>query len=216
MSSPEPASPSPTLSALKALQQGGWVESALQLESPNCDARPTDCQTELLVIHAISLPLGQFAGSGTSSYIADLFLNRLDCAAHPDFAQLEGVRVSSHFLIQRDGSLIQFVGADLRAWHAGVSQFMGRAACNDFSIGIELEGSDFVPFEAAQYDTVVDLTHLLCQHYPIRHIAGHQDIAPSRKTDPGPFFDWTLYQNLLRQRFPLVLANAAIHGHAVR
>jgi len=207
---------SASTSTSKAMQPGGWLEAARQIRSPNCDARPADCQTELLVIHAISLPLGQFSGPGTVSYIADLFLNQLDCEAHPDFDQLRGVRVSAHFLIQRDGSLVQFVGAGQRAWHAGVSQFMGRAACNDFSIGIELEGSDFVPFEAAQYETLVDLTQLLCQHYPIHHIVGHQDIAPTRKTDPGPFFDWTLYQNLLRQRFPLVLANAAIHSHAVR
>ena len=207
------------MSASKAspekLLPGGWVGSAERQLSPNCDSRPAGCVPELLVIHAISLPQGQFSSSGRS-YVADLFLNHLDVSASPDFEQLKGVRVSAHFLIQRDGKLIQFVSADLRAWHAGVSQFIGRERCNDFSIGVELEGSDFVPFEAAQYETLTRLTDILMQHYPIRHIVGHQDIEPSRKTDPGPFFDWTLYQQLLLQHFPLVLANAAIHSHPVR
>lgn len=207
---PPPATPE------TAMLPGGWAASARHVLSPNCDLRPQGCAIDLLVIHAISLPLGQFSDSGAPSYIADLFQNQLDRTAHPDFAQLDGVRVSAHFLIQRDGTLLQFVGVDQRAWHAGVSEFMGRSACNDFSIGIELEGSDFVPFEPAQYDTLAALTQLLLLHYPVHHIVGHQDIAPSRKTDPGPFFDWTLLENLLRQRFPLVLANAAIHGHPVR
>jgi len=202
------------------LLPGGWIDGAAHLASPNFDTRPEGCRPDLLVIHAISLPLGQFSNAeptGSSPlYIEDLFLNRLDTTAHPDFAQLEGVRVSAHFLILRDGSLVQFVGADQRAWHAGVSVFEDRSACNDFSIGIELEGSDFVPFEPAQYDTLVELTQRLVQHYPIRHVVGHKDIAPARKTDPGPFFDWTLYQKLTLQRFPLVLANAAIRGQSVR
>jgi len=205
---------SPAQHALQRLLPGGWVDGARHLLSPNVDSRSEGCRPDLLVIHAISLPVGQFATGAVASYIEDLFLNRLDNQAHPDFSQLEGVRVSAHFLIRRDGSLLQFVGADQRAWHAGVSQFMGRNACNDFSIGIEMEGSDFVPFESEQYDTLVELTHLLVQHYPIRHIVGHQDIAPTRKTDPGPFFDWTLYQELTRQRFPLVLANATIRDQS--
>jgi len=203
------------MSSPSALLPGGWVAKARALASPNFDARPEDAVAELLVIHAISLPAGQFSSPGsTSSFIADLFLNRLDTAAHPDFADLKGLRVSAHFLIQRDGTLIQFVGTGYRAWHAGVSAFMGRSACNDFSIGIELEGSDFVPFELPQYDTLAELIGILTQHHPIQHIVGHQDIAPDRKTDPGPFFDWPMLQNLLRQRFPLVLANAVMRGQS--
>ncbi|WP_105533692.1 1,6-anhydro-N-acetylmuramyl-L-alanine amidase AmpD [Solimicrobium silvestre] len=197
--------------------QDGWASQAEQQASPNFDARPTACAPELLVIHAISLPLGQFSEAGAQAfYIADLFLNQLDYSAHPDFEQLKGVRVSAHFLIRRDGSLVQFVSTDQRAWHAGLSDFMGRTRCNDFSIGIELEGSDFVPFEAAQYVTLTRLTATLVQHYPIQHIVGHQDIAPARKTDPGPFFNWQQYQDLLHQHFPLVLTNAAIRFHADR
>jgi len=173
----------------------GWFKLADHQASPNFDARPPGCVPGLLVIHAISLPVGQFSAS--PSYIDDLFLNRLILSAHPDFEQLNGVRVSAHFLIRRDGRLVQFVGTDNRAWHAGVSQFMGRERCNDFSIGVELEGSDFVPFEATQYVSLVNLTGALLQRYPIQHIVGHQDIAPGRKTDPGPFFDWSRYQNLL-------------------
>ena len=198
-----------TLSANDLFLPDGWLKSADHQPSPNVDARPADCVPELLVVHAISLPAGQFPAP--KSYIDDLFLNRLDLSAHPDFEQLRGVRVSAHFLIRRNGSLVQFVGADQRAWHAGVSQFMGRERCNDFSIGVELEGSDFVPFEAAQYVSLVNLTGALLQSYPIQHIVGHQDIAPDRKTDPGPFFDWSKYQHLLRQNFPsLVLANTKI------
>lgn len=188
----------------------GWVATAQQFMSPNFDERPEECVPELLVIHAISLPCGQFTTDRLSNYVADLFLNQLDTDAHPDFASLKGVRVSAHFFIQRDGSLCQFVGTDQRAWHAGVSEWLGRPRCNDFSIGIELEGSDFVPFESVQYDTLVKLTGLLIQHYPIRDVVGHQDIAPKRKTDPGPFFDWKAFQSSLNQHFPLVLANAAI------
>lgn len=180
----------------------GWFRLAEIKPSPNFDARPDGYVPELLVIHNISLPAGQFS----TSYIDDLFLNQLDLSAHPDFEQLRDVRVSAHFLIRRDGCLVQFVSTDQRAWHAGVSQFMGRERCNDFSIGIELEGSDFVPFEPAQYDTLVKLTSVLLQQYPLKHIVGHSDIAPDRKTDPGPFFDWSKYNNLLRQQFPQLLS----------
>ena len=206
----------PPASFSSALLPGGWVAGADVLHSPNFDARPAACSAELLVIHAISLPAGQFAVPGGVSYVTDLFLNRLDSAAHPDFEDLRNLRVSAHFLIRRDGTLTQFVAADQRAWHAGVSEFMGRTSCNDFSIGIELEGSDFVPFEAPQYDALVELVSVLAQHYPIHHIVGHQDIAPDRKTDPGPFFDWLLFQNLLRQRFPSVFANVALRTQSVR
>ena len=190
----------------------GWITAASRHDSPNFDARPAGCAVELLVIHAISLPPGEFS----TDYVADLFMNRLDCTAHPELAQLAGVKVSAHFFIRRDGTLHQFVSANERAWHAGVSAYRGRERCNDFSIGIELEGSDYVPFEVAQYEVLCQLTNKLIQFYPLKDIVGHQDIAPSRKTDPGPFFDWALLQNLLQQRFPLVLANAAIRGHADR
>ena len=195
--------------------QDGWCIFANRLSSPNFDARPAGCAPELLVIHAISLPLGQFSDFNQHTYIEDLFLNKLDISAHADFEPLNGVRLSAHFLIRRDGSIVQFVGADQRAWHAGVSNFMGRDRCNDFSIGIELEGSDYIPFEKEQYVSLINLTGTLIQHYPIQHIVGHQDIAPGRKTDPGPFFDWTQYQNALFQHFPLVLANATIRFRAV-
>jgi len=191
------------LSEKEQILEDGWFKLAIHKASPNFDARPTGCVPELLVIHAISLPAGQFAT--VPFYIDDLFLNQLDLSAHPDFEQLDGVRVSAHFLIRRDGSLIQFVGTEQRAWHAGASQWEGRQRCNDFSIGIELEGSDFVPFEVAQYATLVKLTGLLLEQYPIQHIVGHQDIAPGRKTDPGPFFDWGHYRYLLNQQFPVLV-----------
>ena len=142
----------------------------------------------LIVIHNISLPPGEFGGSA----IADLFLNQLDCNAHPYYdAHLRGLRVSSHFLIRRDGALEQFVSCDARAWHAGVSNFFGRERCNDFSIGVELEGTDDTAFDDAQYATLGALVRALVAHYPIEALAGHADIAPGRKTDPGPCFDWS-------------------------
>ncbi|RKP51168.1 1,6-anhydro-N-acetylmuramyl-L-alanine amidase AmpD [Trinickia fusca] len=169
----------------------GWVPRACALPSPNFEARPDGVVPTLIVIHNISLPPGQFGGSA----IADLFLNRLDCAAHPYYdAHLRGLRVSSHFLIRRDGVLEQFVSCDGRAWHAGASNFFGRERCNDFSIGIELEGTDEIPFEASQYDTLAALVRALCRHYRIEALGGHSDIAPGRKTDPGPHFDWRRLQ----------------------
>lgn len=158
--------------------------------SPNQDARPAGMAIELLVIHNISLPPGQFGGQ----HIEDLFLNRIDLSAHDSFASLNGLTVSSHFLIRRDGSVIQFVPTHARAWHAGVSEFAGRSRCNDFSIGIELEGSDAVPFEAAQYLALTDLTQALRTAHPLAAVRGHQHIAPGRKTDPGAHFDWQAYQ----------------------
>lgn len=175
------------------IDKEGWCQQATRLVSPNQNERPDDREIDLLVIHNISLPPGQFGGH----CIADLFLNRLDCDAHPFFDQLRTLKVSSHFFIRRDGSLIQFVSADKRAWHAGVSSFRGQEGCNDFSVGIELEGSDFVSFESEQYETLVSLTQALCRRYPLKTIAGHQHIAPSRKTDPGPFFDWSRYKKML-------------------
>lgn len=141
----------------------------------------------LIVVHNISLPPGEFGGDA----IVELFQNRLDCSAHPYFdAHLRGLRVSSHFLIERDGALVQFVSCEARAWHAGASDFFGRPRCNDFSIGIELVGADDTPFEPAQYAMLAALVKALVEHYPIEALAGHADIAPGRKTDPGPHFDW--------------------------
>ncbi len=146
------------------------------------------------MIHAISLPPGQFGGPG----IEQLFTNRLDPAAHPYYREVAGLRVSSHFLVRRDGSLVQFVACGRRAWHAGVSVWQGRERCNDFSIGVELEGTDEQAFEDAQYTRLVALTQALRGRYPVTDLAGHADIAPGRKTDPGPYFDWARYRGALR------------------
>lgn len=172
------------------VDENGWCLQARQLPSPNHDSRPEGMPVDLIVIHNISLPPGQFGGP----FIADLFLNRLDFELHPYFDQLRSLRVSAHFLIRRDGELIQFVSASQRAWHAGASDFQGRVQCNDFSIGVEIEGSDDEPFTKAQYDVLAELSAALCQRYPILAVTGHQQIAPTRKTDPGPYFDWVRYE----------------------
>ncbi|HEY1999749.1 1,6-anhydro-N-acetylmuramyl-L-alanine amidase AmpD [Paraburkholderia sp.] len=173
------------------LDAEGWVTAAHKLPSPNFEARPEGAVPTLIVVHNISLPPGEFGGSA----IAELFLNRLDCDAHPYYdTHLRGVRVSAHFVIHRDGALDQFVSCDARAWHAGVSNFFGRERCNDFSIGIELEGSDASAFEAAQYRTLAGLVKALAARYPVEALAGHSDIAPGRKTDPGPHFEWSRLQ----------------------
>ncbi|WDD96290.1 1,6-anhydro-N-acetylmuramyl-L-alanine amidase AmpD [Burkholderia sp. FERM BP-3421] len=170
-----------------AVDADGWVNGAQRVPSPNFEARPEGAVPSLVVIHNISLPPGEFNGDA----IVDLFLNRLDCDVHPYFdAHLRGVRVSSHFLIRRDGALLQFVSCDERAWHAGTSNFFGRVRCNDFSIGIELEGADDIAFETPQYETLARLARGLAARYPVDAFAGHADIAPERKTDPGPHFDW--------------------------
>lgn len=168
------------------LDAGGWVVEAERLPSPNFDTRPPGMLTDLLVVHNISLPPGQFGGGE----IAAFFQNRLDHDAHPFFDEIRGVHVSSHFLVRRDGALQQFVSCNARAWHAGASAFEGRTRCNDFSIGVELEGTDDLPFTEAQYVTLAALTRVLREHYPIQAVAGHADIAPGRKTDPGPHFEW--------------------------
>ena len=168
----------------------GWLSGVRKIVSPNCDQRPGGTQIELLVIHNISLPPDEFGGPG----IVEFFTNQLDSGKHPYYAQLKDVRVSSHFLLRRDGGIIQFVPCRRRAWHAGVSSWQGRTRCNDFSIGIELEGSDFVPFTHEQYASLARLTRLLQRTYPILSIAAHSDIAPIRKTDPGPHFDWPRYR----------------------
>lgn len=168
---------------------GAEPSPVLWRASPNFDERPSGARIELLVIHAISLPPGEFGGRG----IEELFLNRLDPADHPYYAGIAHLRVSAHFVVRRDGTPVQFVSCASRAWHAGVSCWNGRPRCNDFSIGIELEGTDDEPFESAQYETLAILTRALQAAYPIAAIVGHRDIAPGRKTDPGPFFDWPRY-----------------------
>jgi AmpD protein len=167
----------------------GWVSGMRRLASPNCDSRPPGTVIDLLVIHNISLPPGEFGGQA----VAQLFTNTLDADAHPYYAQLKGVKVSAHFLIQRTGEIIQFVPCSKRAWHAGASVWHGRTACNDFSIGVELEGTDFLPFSDQQYAALIRLTRVLKRAFRIREIAGHSDIAPGRKTDPGQKFDWSRY-----------------------
>lgn len=166
----------------------GLLVDGNYLASPNCDERPA-CPIELLVIHNISLPPDEFGGDG----VLQLFTNTLDVAAHPYYQTIAGIKVSAHFLVRRDGQIIQFVSCLKRAWHAGESCWQGRSCCNDFSLGIELEGSDTVPFTDAQYAALRQLTVALRTTYPIRGIAGHSDIAPQRKTDPGPCFDWARY-----------------------
>jgi AmpD protein len=177
------------------IDAAGWASGVRRLGSPNCDRRPPGTAIDLLVIHNISLPPGEFGGRA----VDQLFTNRLEFAAHPYYEQLKGLRVSAHFLVRRDGEVVQFVPCGKRAWHAGVSQWQGRQRCNDFSIGIEVEGSDFVPFAPVQYAVLARLTRMLKRAYPIRHIAGHSDIAPERKTDPGPHFDWGHYLGLLNK-----------------
>jgi len=177
------------------LDAHGWLllEDGITLApSPNFDARPEGEEISLLVVHNISLPPGQFL----NGYASDLFLNRLDVSAHSWFANVIGLRVSAHFLIDRNGDIAQFVACDQRAWHAGVSNFAGRERCNDFSIGVELEGTDDVPFTEAQYDRLAELTDCLRKHYPLRAVRGHSHIAPTRKTDPGPCFDWRRYARM--------------------
>lgn len=171
----------------------GWCVQARHCPSPNFEPRPQNAAIDLLVVHNISLPPDEFG----HHYIEDLFLNRLDCDAHPYFDRLRGMKVSAHFLIRRDGELLQFVSASDRAWHAGVSRFRERERCNEFSIGVELEGSDFRDFEGAQYEVLARLTRALARRYPLRHLTGHEHIAPGRKTDPGPHFDWPRLARLL-------------------
>ena len=169
-----------------AIDAEGVANLAEQVPSPNHDARPEGTAITLAVVHGISLPPGEFGGDG----IAALFTNRLDPAAHPYYAAIASLRVSAHFLIRRDGRLVQFVDCRQRAWHAGESRWRNRSRCNDFSIGIELEGTDDRPYTARQYAMLVRLLTALRRRYPIADVAGHSDIAPGRKTDPGPAFDW--------------------------
>jgi N-acetyl-anhydromuramoyl-L-alanine amidase len=167
----------------------GLMQSVRQVASPNCDARPSGVEADLIVVHGISLPPGDFGGP----WIDRLFTNSLPLDMHPYFAEIGGLRVSAHLVVARDGGLTQFVKFNDRAWHAGDSRYDGRAACNDFSIGVELEGVDTIPYEAAQYETLAAVVAALCDAYPRLspdRMVGHSDISPGRKTDPGPAFDW--------------------------
>lgn len=182
--------------------EGGWHRAAHRLESPNHGTRPVAASAvDLIVVHSISLPPGEY-GTGA---VQQLFTNTLDWDAHPYYQGIRGLQVSSHFFIDRAGVAWQFVDCDLRAWHAGQSFYRGRAQCNDDSIGIELEGLEGLGFEAAQYQTLAGLCQDIALRYPIRHVAGHEHIAPGRKQDPGPGFDWPTLQSTLGwplQSFP--------------
>jgi len=168
------------------IDAGGWVAGARRVLSPNADERPAGTVIRLVVVHSISLPPGHFGGQA----IEQLFTNQLDPAEHPYFGEVHALRVSAHFLIRRTGELLQFVAATRRAWHAGASCWRGLERCNDFSLGIELEGDDDHVFSDDQYECLAGLMQLLCNRYPIDEVLGHSDIAPGRKTDPGPKFDW--------------------------
>lgn len=179
----------------------GWLRRARAVPSPNFGPRPAGARIDLLVLHSISLPPGRYGGPE----VEQLFRNQLDWDAHPYFETIRGLEVSSHFLIRRDGELVQFVSCDQRAWHAGRSCWRGRDNCNDDSIGIELEGLEGETFEPAQYPALAALCHEIAQHYPIAHVAGHEHIAPSRKHDPGPGFDWAQLRRVTgwpAERFP--------------
>jgi AmpD protein len=174
----------------------GLMREARQVASPNCDSRPSGVEADLIVIHGISLPPGEFGGP----WIERLFTNSLPAEIHPYFAEVAALRVSSHLVVQRDGALTQYVSFADRAWHAGQSSYEGREACNDFSVGVELEGADTLPYEATQYDVLAEAVAALCAAYPrlsAQRLVGHSDIAPGRKTDPGPAFDWPRARRLI-------------------
>jgi AmpD protein len=171
----------------------GWLVDARRRGSPNFGPRPEGVAVELIVVHSISLPPGEYGGDAIES----LFDNTLDAAAHPYFATIRDLRVSAHFLIRRDGGLLQFVSCDARAWHAGASVWKGRSNCNDFSIGIELEGLEGGPFEASQYDRLASVVRQCAARYPITAVAGHEHVAPGRKGDPGAGFEWRRIRHLL-------------------
>lgn len=172
---------------------GGWLRTARAVPSPNFGPRPDGACIDLIVLHSISLPPGVYGGPE----VEQLFTNQLDWSAHPYFEQIRGIEVSAHFFVRRTGELVQFVEAGARAWHAGASCWRGRSNCNDDSVGIELEGLEGERFEAAQYATLTRLCQQLRARFPVAHIAGHEHIAPGRKQDPGPGFDWPLLQRSL-------------------
>lgn len=178
--------------------QNGLISDVQQIASPNFNQRPIDTEINLVVIHNISLPPSQFGGG----YITQFFQNQLDHTVHPYFQTIKGMEVSAHVLVLRSGDVIQFVNFEDRAWHAGRSTYLNQIECNDYSIGIELEGSDDLPFEAVQYQVLADLILAIEQAYPKtkQHLAGHSDVAPGRKTDPGPFFEWQTLRKLIQQK----------------
>jgi AmpD protein len=176
----------------------GWMIGARQIRSPNCDARPAGVEPDLIVVHGISLPPGEFGGP----WIDRLFTNTLPADAHPYFAEIAALRVSTHLTIWRSGAVTQYVSFAQRAWHAGQSSFEGRSGCNDFSVGIELEGTDTLAYEGTQYATLARAVAALCAGYPHlspKRLVGHSDVAPGRKTDPGSAFDWSLARALIAQ-----------------
>lgn len=178
--------------------QSGWLSGVRRVPSPHCNSRPDDVEVDLLVVHSISLPPGQYGGS----YIDEFFLGHLDIDAHPYFSEIATLQVSAHLLIDRQGRVTQYVPFDGRAWHAGQSSFCGRENCNDFSIGIELEGLDSDIFTPAQYESLAEVSVAIMDAYPAidpSRITGHSDIAPGRKLDPGEKFDWKLYFEMLDQ-----------------
>ena len=184
------------LPAMEVDPDSGLLEGARHVPSPNFDARPSGMTTDLIVVHGISLPPGEFGGA----WIDRLFTNLLPVDAHPYFAEIAGLRVSSHLCIRRDGSVTQYVRFHERAWHAGQSSWQGRAACNDFSIGVELEGADTVPYDPRQYQALAEVVAALCRAYPglsPDRLVGHSDVSPGRKTDPGPAFDWVHVRRLI-------------------
>ncbi len=176
--------------------ESGLLRGARRVDSPNFDARPMGCELQLIVVHGISLPPGEFGGP----WIEQLFTNTLDKDAHPYFAEVHAMRVSTHLFVNRAGAITQYVKFMDRAWHAGVSSFAGREACNDFSVGVELEGADTIAYEEVQYRALAAIVAALCAAYPglsAQRVVGHSDIAPGRKTDPGPAFDWPLARRLI-------------------
>jgi N-acetyl-anhydromuramoyl-L-alanine amidase len=183
--------------------QAGWLLAANRLHSPNFNARPASARVDLIVVHSISLPPGEFGGA----HVQELFTNQLNWDSHPYFQGIRGLAVSSHFYIERNGKLWQFVSCDDRAWHAGQSHFSGRNNCNDFSVGIELEGLEGGTFRPAQYRQLAQVCHALRGRYQINHVVGHEQIAPGRKFDPGPGFDWGKLQKAVgwpHQCFPVL------------
>ncbi len=187
--------------------RGGWWRGAQRLRSPHHNARPAGTRVDLVVVHSISLPPGEYGGR----WIADLFLGRLDCSAHPYFEALRGLRVSAHFLVRRDGRVLQFVDTGRRAWHAGLSAWRGQPNCNDRSVGIELEGLEGLSFAPAQYAALARLLRALARRHPIRDVVGHEHVAPGRKGDPGPGFDWGRLAVRLGRPRPWVWGEAAPH-----
>lgn len=184
------------ISTLKVNKESGLLEPVLYRPSSHCDERPARMVIDMLVVHGISLPPGEFGGNAIEAF----FCGHLNSNAHPSFAAIADLRVSAHLLIKRTGEIIQFVPFIKRAWHAGESFFRGKTRCNDFSIGIELEGTDYVPYEKIQYEVLSKVIRLLKQSYPAitdDRIVGHSDIAPNRKTDPGPQFDWAYLKGRL-------------------